>query len=425
MMKSHLLTCFFIVIFPCAAMADDWTQFRGPGGLGKSAETGLPVEWSSSRNVVWQADLPGPGASSPICLGDRVFVTCYSGYGLQPNEGDQQKLRRHVLCFDRAAGKVKWQLEFKPKLPEHNYRGEGAYQGYAGSTPTTDGERLYVFFGKSGVYCFDLDGKQLWHTNVGEGTSGWGSGCSPVVYGNLLIINASVESRALVALDKKTGKEVWSAKGINSSWNTPLVHKLQGGRTELVVSVQNQLMAFGPRAGEKLWQADGVHRYVCPSVVSHGETLFAIGGGHTSLAVRGGGEGNVDKTHSLWRKTKGSNVGSPIYHNGHLYWFADGGGYLCCQNAETGETVFQQRMEPRPGRIWSSPVLADGRLYVVSHNNGTYVMAARPEFELLAHNVFDDDDSRTNASPAISDGQILLRTDRRLYCIGQRTRKQK
>jgi outer membrane protein assembly factor BamB len=189
-------------------------------------------------------------------IGDRVYVTCYSGYGLVPNEGDQKDLMRHLLCLDRKSGEVVWQKQFEPKLPEHKYQGEG--------------------------------------------TNGWGSGCSPMLYGKLLIVNASVESGSLVALDKMTGEEVW--------------------------------------------RAEGVHRYCCPSVVSQQDVVFAIGGGSTSLAVRSGGRGDVTESHGVWRVNKGSNVGSPVYHEGHLYWASDSGGFICCQNAATGETVYQERL---------------------------------------------------------------------------------
>jgi outer membrane protein assembly factor BamB len=178
------------------------------------------------------------------------------------------------------------------------------------------------------------------------------------------------------------------------------------------------VVSVDPATGSELWRADGVHRYVCPSVVFDRDVVFAIGGGHTSLAVRAGGQGTVTESHGIWRQTKGSNVGSPIYHDGHLYWAGDSGGFVCCQKADTGETVYQERLEPRPGRFWSSPVLGDGKLYFVSQDAGTYVVAAASKFELLAHNAFADDNSRTNASPAISNGQILMRTDRFLYCIG-------
>lgn len=400
------------------ALADDWRQFRGPHGLGISDEDGLPVHWSSSENVLWRTPLPGAGTSSPVTVGDRVFLTCYSGYALDADApGDMNNLKRHVACLDRGSGRIVWQRQFDPALPEHKYEGEGAYHGYSSSTPATDGERLYVFFGKSGVFCFDLDGNPLWHASVGDGIHGWGSGASPFVYKDLLLINASVESGSLVALDKLTGEEIWRAGGIQASWNTPVLVDAPDGAAELVVSVEARLLGFHPDTGEELWHAQGVHRYVCPSVVGGDGVVLAIGGGHTSLAVRAGGRGDVTSTHGLWRENRGSNVSSPIYHEGHLYWASDSGGVVTCQDAATGRTVYQERLEPAAGLIYASPVLADGKLYYVSQHDGTYVVAARPDFELLAHNVFQDDDSRTNASPAASNGQLLLRNDRHLYCI--------
>jgi len=417
--RANMLLLVALVI--CAVTGADWTEFRGPGGLGVSAEKDLPTEWSSQKNIVWKTPLPGPGTSSPIALGKRIFLTCYAGYALDPAKpGMMEDLRRHLLCIDRADGKILWCKDFKPELPEHNYAGEGSYHGYAASTPITDGEKLFVFFGKSGVFCFDLDGNQLWQASVGNKTNGWGSGASPVLYKNLLIVNASVESGALVALDKKDGKEVWRAPGIASAWNTPLLVKPAEGDVELVISIQDRVLGLNPDTGKELWRAEGVHRYVCPSVVAHDGIVYAIGGGSTSLAVKAGGRGDVTKTHVVWRESKGSNVGSPIYHDGHIYWASDGGGVVHCQEAATGKMVYQQRLEPASGLIYGSPVLADGKIYYVSQRKGTYVVAAKPKFELLAHNVFDDDSSRTNASPAVSNGQLLLRTDQNLYCIGKR-----
>lgn len=420
-MFVRVVSLFTLMVSSCSAIAfaSDWTQFRGPGGLGISDEKGMPVKWSSTDNIAWKVELPGPGASSPIVVGQRVFLTCYTGYGLEPAQGDPQELRRHLLCFDRSSGKELWKKTFEPKLPEHKYQGEGSYHGYAASTPISDGERLYVFFGKSGVFCFDLDGQQLWQASVGDGTNGWGSGCSPVLFDKLLLVNASIESGSLVALDKLTGKEVWKAGGVRSAWNTPLLVDAKS-RREIVVSTESRLLSFDPHDGKPLWNADGVHRYVCPSVVAHDGVVFAIGGGHTSLAVRAGGSGDVTESHGVWRKPKGSNVGSPVYLDGHLYWATDGGGIVCCQNAATGEFVFEKRLDPGSGTIWSSPVLADGKLYFVSQSKGTFVVAAKPEYELLAHNTFADDNSRTNASPAVHNGQLLLRTDRALYCIGKK-----
>ncbi len=405
------------------AVAADWKQFRGPGGLGTSEEKGLPVEWSAEKNIAWKVSLPGAGASCPVTQGKRVFVTCYSGYGAGPDPkepGNMDDLRRHLVCMDRTNGQTLWAKEFQPILPEHKYAGEGSYHGYAASTPIIEGERLYVFFGKAGVYCFDLDGKELWHTQVGKNTNGWGSGASPILYKDTLIVNASVESGALVALNKNTGQEVWRAPDIRSAWNTPVLVTTPEKTQELIVSVQDRILAFDPDTGKPLWNSEGVHRYVCPSVVTHDGIVYAIGGGSTSLAVKAGGKGDVTKTNGLWYVSRGSNVGSPIYHEGHLYWASDGGGVVVCQEAATGKVVFSERLTPNSGQIWASPVLADGKLYIVSKENGIYVVAAQPRFQQLAHNVIEGDKSRSNASLAISDGQLFYRNDRFMYCIGKR-----
>jgi len=409
------------LVAACAVMGlggADWPRFRGPLGLGTSSQTGLPLRWSSQEGIEWRVELPGAGTSSPVVVGRRVFLTCYSGYAQDANApGDMNQLMRHLLALDLESGKPLWHHELRPRLPEHAYEGEGAYHGYSSSTPVSDGERLYVFFGKSGAYCYDLDGSLLWHTLVGDGIHGWGSAASPVLYKDLLIVNASVECGCLIALNKLTGAEVWRAAGAAAAWDTPLVVDVPEGRQELVLSVEGRLLGFNPDTGEQLWSAEGVHRYVCPSVVAAEGVVYAIGGGHTSLAVRAGGRGDVTATHTLWRENKGSNVSSPVYHQGYLYWASDSGGVIVCQEAATGRTVFQQRLEPQPGLIYASPLLAEGRLYFVSQRRGTYVVAAKPEFELLAHNVFADDESRTNASLAPAGNRLLLRNDRYLYCL--------
>jgi outer membrane protein assembly factor BamB len=421
-MPRHLRVASILLLSTAsaAALGGDWVQFRGPTGQGVSEEKGLPVKWSSEEGIVWKLKLPGAGASSPIVLGPRVYVTCYSGYGMDVKEpGNMDDLRRHLVCVDRAAGKVLWSKTFEPILPEHKYTGEGAYQGYAASTPLSDGRRLYVFFGKSGVFCFDLDGNEVWHTPVGNKFSGWGSGASPMFYKDLLVINASVEADALIALDKTTGKEVWRAAKIGSAWGTPVLVTTPDKKVELALSVQGRVAGFDPDTGEELWSAAGHKGYVCPSVVVHDGIVYAIGGGGTSLAVKAGGRGDVTETHVLWRAKKGPNASSPVYHDGHLYWTSESGGVLHCQDAATGNCT-ENRLAPDVGRIWASPILAEGKLYFVSQFKGTYVVAAQPKFELLDHNVLEDDKSRSNASLAVSGGQMFLRNDQYLYCIGKR-----
>lgn len=404
------------------ASAQEWRQFRGPGGLGVSADKNLPAEWSATKNIVWKTKLPGPGASSPMTVAGRVFVTCYSGYGLQAKEpGEQTNLRRHLICVDRKDGSMKWSKEFEPSLPEHKYGGEGSYHGYAASTPATDGERLYVFFGKSGLFCFDLDGKQQWHVSAGKNFNGsWGSGASPMLYKNLVIMNACIEAGAVIAYDKLSGKEAWRAPKMGgNAWGTPMLVTTPEKTTELVLSVPNRVVGLDPDSGKELWSADGIHSYVCPSVVAHDGIVYATGGGSVTTAIKTGGRGDVTGTHVLWRVKKGSNTPSPVYHDGYLYYASTNGGSVTCLKAASGETVYQERLKS-VGTIYASAVLADGKLYYVTQLHGTFVLAVGPKFELLAHNVFDDDKSRTNASPAVSNGQLLLRTDENLYCIGRR-----
>ena len=174
---TRCLSTFLVVTFSLPAVGADWPRFRGPNGSATSDERGLPLTWSDGQNVVWKTDLPGPGASSPITTGDCVFITCYSGFGVEGGTaGKQEDLLRHLVCIDRATGKIVWDKSVKAKLPEDRPNRMLSGHGYASSTPATDGERVYVFFGKSGVLAFDLEGKQLWQADVGDGLAMMGFG---------------------------------------------------------------------------------------------------------------------------------------------------------------------------------------------------------------------------------------------------------
>ncbi|VGO23170.1 outer membrane protein assembly factor BamB family protein [Pontiella sulfatireligans] len=409
--------------------AGDWMGFRGPGGQGKAEAKGLPSTWDSKKNVVWKTNLPGPGTSSPVILGNKVFVTCYSGYGETiENPGELEGLKRHLVCVDRTSGTVLWDKTFKAKMPESKYSGgkNNTWHGYASSTPVTDGERLYVFFGISGVYAFDLDGNVLWQADLGSETHGWGCGTSPVLFKDLVIVNASVESKSMVALNKKTGKEVWTVTGVSKCWSSPMLVDVDG-KQELVLNLpgsgkvkESKLTGFDPATGKVLWSCAGPpDGYLCPSAVSHDGVVYAIGARkNTAIAVRAGGRGDVDESHVLWSVREGSNVTSPVYLDGYLYFMHEKGSALCL-DAKTGEVVYKEKLEPSSGLIYSSMLAADGKLYAPSQHNGTYVVAAKPEFELLAVNTFQDDDSRVNASVSVSNNQLLMRTDKAIYCIGQ------
>lgn len=396
-----------------------WAQFRGPGGLGVSDEQGLPVTWSQQENIAWKTELPGAGTSSPIVLGDRIIVTCYSGYGVPGQPGDSMDdLERHVLCLARDDGRILWSTEVENKLPEQPTIRDD--HGYASSTPAADGERIYAFFGKSGVFAFNHGGRQLWKADVGSKLNGWGSAASPVLFGDLVIVNASVESESLVALNKKSGAEVWRAGGIRDSWNTPLLVAVDGGKTELIVAIMGKVLAFDPATGDLLWSCDtDIGWYMVPSPVAHEGVVYCIGGrSGGGLAIRCGGRGDVTRTHRLWTSRKGSNVTSPVFHNGHLYWMHEKLGIAYCADSQTGDIVYEERLRGA-GQIYASPVLADGKLYYVSREGRTFVLAAKPEYEQLAVNDLDDR-STFNAGFAVDAGRLYLRSDRFLYCIGDR-----
>ena len=405
------------------AAGGHWVQFRGPDGSGTSAQSGLPATWSATENIVWQKALPGFGSSSPIVVGDRIIVTCYSGYGTDAkNPGDQSKLRLHTVCVARASGEILWDAEIDAKLPEQKYQSWMTKHGYASSTAVSDGRAVYVFFGHTGVFAFDLSGERLWSADVGSKTHGFGTGASPILYENLVIVNASVESQSLIALDRKSGQQVWSARGIRESWNTPVLVEASGGKHELVLMTADKLLAFDPADGKPLWNCAGSQppRYICPSVIVHEGVVYALHGYHGPLAaVRPGGRGDVTGSHQLWTiPKKGSNVPSPVFHEGHIYWVKENGGIAFCADAKSGEVVYQKRLNPSPGLIYASPLAADGRIYYVSRENGTYVLEAKPAFELIAHNAIASDDSVFNGSPVVVDGRLLLRSDKALYCIG-------
>jgi hypothetical protein len=411
--------------------AGDWPQFRGPNGDGVSTETKVPVEWSDTKNLRWKTEIPGPGSSSPIVSGDRVYITCYTGYGVGRGEVGQQKdLQRHLVALNRNTGKIVWSKAVAAALPEDQYRGFIAEHGYATSTPVTDGERVYVFFGKSGVLAFDRDGKQLWQTGVGteSGQRRWGSGTSPILHGDYVIVNAAEESQSLRALDKKTGKEVWKAEaaGLENTWGSPSVITLPDGRKELVISVPYEMWGFNPQTGKLSWFAEtNLDSPVSPSIVSAKGIVYAIGGRRGgSVAVRAGGKDDVTKSNIVWKGDASAYVPSPVLTKGKLYW-VDDRGLAMCVDAKTGKLVKRVRLESGNGGFggrpfYASVVVAGDKWYAVSRTAGVFVLKANAELETIGSNRFASDESDFNASPAISDGAIFLRSNRFVYCIAEK-----
>lgn len=401
-----------------AESGDSWAVFRGPTRMGISDATGLPLKWNFSINVAWRAELPGAGASSPIVWGDHIYLTSYTGY-LVPGEpeGSLDKLERHLIALDRESGEIVWDKAIKAKLPEEDKIRD---HGYAANTPAADADRVYAFFGKSGVFAFDHKGNQLWSADVGSGTNGWGTAASPVLYKDLVIINASIESQSLVALDRETGEERWRAKDIRESWNTPIIVTAESGREELIVARHGDIMAFNPETGKPFWTCEtDIKWYMVPSGVAADGIVYYLGGrsGTAALAVRTGGSGDVTDTHRLWTSRDGSNVTSPVFYKGHLYWMSDKLGVAYCADARTGELKYQERIDGA-GQVYASPILAEGRIYYLTRRGKAIIVTAQPTFEEQGINEINDG-SRFDASPAVTGNRLLIRSEKYLYCIGK------
>jgi len=396
----------------------DWTQFRGPSGSGISTAQATPLRWSDTQSIAWKTELPGPGASSPIVYRDHIYLTCFTGFGPGVSGGAMDQLKRHLLCFDRPTGRLLWNTAVPASLPEQERIRED--HGYASSTPTADAHAIYTFFGKSGVVAFDHQGKTLWTTPVGSQLNGWGSATSPVLHGNLLLVNASVESTALVALDTKTGREVWRTDEITESWHAPALVQAPDGTTEVIAAMNHRVRGLDAATGKERWRCDtGIYWYMCPTPVVRDGVVYLIGGRGPSvaMAIRSGGRGDVNVSHVLWKTGKGSNVPSPVLHDGHLYFAHDNLGIALCLRADTGAVVYEERLSPNPGQIYASPVLADGKLYYLGRGGRAVVLPANPKYAVLADNTLEGGRGVFNATPAFDGPRLLIRSNRALYCI--------
>ena len=415
-----------LLVLGTAARADNWPGWRGPTGQGHCAETDLPVKWSATENVKWKVPLPDEGNSTPVVWGDRVFVTQAADKTAWPpkgNGGPASAETRMLLCFRRSDGKELWRKEVTYKEPESTH----GTNPFCSASPATDGERVVVSHGSAGVYCYDLDGKELWRRDLGKCEHIWGNAASPVLYKDLVILNFGPGPRTfLIALDKRTGKDVWKADEKGSkpqeyygSWSTPVVATIKG-RTELVMSWAGAVKSYDPASGVLLWTCRGLEKdkakdmltYTSP-LVGEDVVVAMAGFGGAAIGVKAGGSGNVTDTHRLWRVPNNpQRIGSGVIVGEHVYAVNEPG--LVCIELRTGKEVWQERVA---GGVWSSVVHAGGRLYVVGQGGETVVCAAKPQFELIARNPLKE---RTRASIAPSDGELFIRTYKHLWCISEK-----
>lgn len=417
-----LVLVLFVLNFPAASRADNWPQFRGPLGNATAEESQPPTKWSPTENIAWKAALPGRGASSPSVWEEKIFLAAYTGYAEDDEEiGDKADLKLHTLCLDRNGGKILWEKSIPGSPNTRDYAGQVTNHGYATATPATDGKVVVSYFGVSGAVAYDLEGNELWTADLGSKTAGFGSASSPVIFGDLVYINASIESNTLFALDKTTGKEAWKHTPIKRAWTSPAIAKTSDGSYELIISHENTILGFDPKTGEELWTCEGVDDYVVPVPISHEGILYTLGGRtNRAIALKLGGRGDVTNTHKLWKANLGANVTSPVYYEDHLYWSSDKG-IANCLNAKTGESVYRERL-PTNARVYASIIRAGKYLYMTTRDQGVLVVEAKPQYNQVALNRLtpEGDDTMFNASPAVAGNQLLFRTDRYLYCVGEK-----
>jgi len=412
-----------------------WPQWRGPSGQGVSEEKNLPNTWNSGSNIKWKTAIPGRGHSSPIVWGNRIFLTTAIEGEVVPGAkavthmaGDKEFLhpdsigadRKHqfqVIAVDRKTGKIAWSQTAFESTPYDNRHRKSSY---AASTPATDGSNVYAFFGTEGLYAYSIDGKLKWKADLGKlGTVGMGTGTSPIVYRDLVIVQCDEEngeSSFIVAMNKNTGKEAWrTPRKVQVSWSTPLLVQTSK-RAELITSGTEFVIAYDPATGQELWRHNGVKSNAIPSPVANNGVVFVSAGfpAKIAMAITLGGTGDLADT-VLWKYAKGTAyVPSPILYGDYLYLTSDRG-VLTCLDAKTGEVKYEGGRVPVPATFTASPVAFDGKILLTSEDGDTFVVKAGPKHEILGTNSVGEP---VYASPAVADGNIFIRGERNLYCIG-------
>jgi len=390
-----------------------WSRWRGPSGQGLVAGGAYPDTWSETENVLWKVKVPGRGHSSPIVWGDRVFLTTAAEDGSN----------RSVLCFQRSDGKLLWQTAVPAAPAEKLYQ----KNSYASASVSTDGQRVYAYFGNAGLAAFDFDGKQVWHVSFGAINLYHGPGGSPLLYKDRLILyqeqrlmdrNIPSEPGFIVAIDKATGREIWrQSRNPQPGWGTPIAIEV-GDHTEIIVSSSRRIDAYDPETGKVLWYCSGNTVEVIPTpAVGHGMIYCCSGRAGPTIAVRPGGSGDVTASHVAWTTPKGSSfVPSPMLLGDYLYTINDMVSVASCHHAKTGEIVGQLRLgEAQREGFSASPVAVGGKIFFTNDEGDTFVLNPAPDFKLLHVNRLGE---RTLASPALVDGRWYIRTQDHLICIG-------
>ncbi len=411
----------------------NWHQWRGPEANGVSRTATPPTEWSEERNVRWKVAVDGRGSSTPIVWENRVFLLTAIDTGKVdpslPRPEDQPKrvfgitypnteYEFVVLCLDRASGEEFWRRTATRNIPHEGHHGDN---DYASASPTTDGERLYCWFGSAGLFCYDLAGTRLWERNLGKAfmEASLGEGCSPVVHdGQVIVVRDQKGPSSIEVIDARTGDTRWRAdREEPGAWATPLVVG-HAGRTQVITSASNRVRSYDLDSGDVIWQCGGLTGNVIPSPVVEDGIVFCMSGyqGYALLALPISASGDITDTDAIvWRKSRGTPyIPSPLLYDGWLYFLQSNRAILSCVDARTGESIVERTRLPDISNVYASPVGADGRVYVTGRDGTTLVLERARQLKVLATNELDDP---INASAALAGGQLFLRGRKFLYCI--------
>lgn len=436
---SVVLVC-VILICPNHLGAHNWPGWRGDGG-GISPEKNLPLRWSEDEGVKWKTLIPGAGHSSPIVWENRLFVTSavaedpnvetFRGgvyFGGNRSKPDDSEYTFNVICLDAERGNILWDkavVKQRPRTPRHTKN------TYASETPATDGKYVFASFGSAGLYCVDFDGNVVWQRDLGllRRRSGWGTGASPILFRNTVIVNCdSDEESYIAAFNKTTGEPLWrTERNENASWSTPFLFQ-SGDRTIVVTNARRRMRGYDASTGTLLWECAGGSMITVPSPVATRGLVF-ISSGHNMLmrqpivAVRPDASGDI--TPARWQSSSqgvawmhlrgGPYVTSPIAMGEYLYIPLDKG-FLTCYEAQTGKIVFNKQKLGHRNTITASPIAGDDKIYIQTEDGECYIIKPGPKFEILVVNKLNE---VFCASPAVSRGRLFLRGRKYLYCIGK------
>jgi outer membrane protein assembly factor BamB len=427
-----------------AASGDgNWPSFRGPYAAGVAEGQRLPEKWDGAAgvNIAWKAEIPGLAHSSPVVWDNRVFVTTAVSsagkatfkpglYGAGTASEDRSVQQWKVLAFEKRSGKLLWEqtaYEGTPKEKRH------IKATYANSTPATDGRYVVAFFGSQGLHAFTVDGKKVWSADLGRLDVGaydlpdyeWGTASSPIIYKDLVIVQCDTQKEDfLVALDIRTGKQVWRAEREElPSWGTPTVYA-GAKRTEIVTNASNFVRGYDPATGKELWRLGPTSQITAPTPVYQGELIVVASGRRPTkpiYVIRAGASGDISlagdattNSHVAWSmKGRGSYMPTPLIYGDYLY-VLNNDGVFDCYELRSGKEVYRQRIPHQGSGFSGSPVAADGRIYLPSEDGDMFVIRAGPQFEVLARNPIGE---LLMTTPALSEGTMFVRAERHLYAI--------